>query len=56
MGKSEPDLTSPKFDELSARAETFRSKLIEDFHLLDSFDEHGRSDAPKYHSKDFQGK
>ncbi|XP_072038186.1 cation channel sperm-associated protein 2-like [Amphiura filiformis] len=54
MGKSKADIASPKFDDLSSRAETFRSKLIEDFHLLDSFDEHGRSDAPKFHSKDFQ--
>ncbi|KAJ8029473.1 Cation channel sperm-associated protein 2 [Holothuria leucospilota] len=41
-------------EDLSPHAEVFRSKLIEDFHLLESFDEHGRSDAPKYYSKDFE--
>lgn len=42
-------------ENLSPYAELFRSKLIEDFHLLESFDEHGKSDAPKYYSKDFEG-
>ncbi|PIK56711.1 putative cation channel sperm-associated protein 2-like [Apostichopus japonicus] len=41
-------------ENLSPYAELFRSKLIEDFHLLESFDEHGKSDAPKYYSKDFE--
>ncbi|XP_074662503.1 cation channel sperm-associated protein 2-like [Tubulanus polymorphus] len=37
---------------LSRRAELFRHKLIQDFHLLDSIDEKGHIEAPKYNSKD----
>ncbi|XP_071964703.1 cation channel sperm-associated protein 2-like isoform X2 [Antedon mediterranea] len=40
------------YEKLSAKAELFRSKLIEDFHLLDSFDEQGLVDAPVHYSKD----
>ncbi|XP_070543381.1 cation channel sperm-associated protein 2-like [Ptychodera flava] len=39
-------------DELCPRAELFRSKLIGDFHLLESLDESGHVDAPKHYSKD----
>ena len=42
-------------DLISHRAEIFRSKLIEDFHLLDSISEKGRLEVPKYYSKDVQG-
>ncbi|XP_072166892.1 cation channel sperm-associated protein 2-like isoform X1 [Diadema setosum] len=56
MGRSsidEPKMAPAMFDELSPLAEIFRSKIIEDFHLLESFDDHGHSDAPKFYSKDF---
>nr|XP_006817526.1 PREDICTED: cation channel sperm-associated protein 2-like [Saccoglossus kowalevskii] len=39
-------------EELCSLAELFRSKLIQDFHLLDSLDERGQMAAPKYYSKD----
>ena len=43
-------------DLLSKRAEVFRSKLISDFHLLESISEAGsRVDAPKYYTKDLLG-
>ncbi|XP_030832241.1 cation channel sperm-associated protein 2-like [Strongylocentrotus purpuratus] len=49
----EPNIhSSGIFDELTPLAEIFRSKLIEDFHLLESFDDHGHSDVPKFYSKD----
>lgn len=41
---------------VSHRAEIFRSKLIEDFHLLDTMDDKGKIEAPKYYSKDLTGK
>jgi hypothetical protein len=40
---------------ISERGELFRSKLIGDFHLLDTFDEKGTVETPKYYSKDVTG-
>ena len=40
---------------LSHRAEIFRSKLIEDFQLLESISEHGQHKAPVYNSSDVTG-
>ncbi|XP_022105648.1 cation channel sperm-associated protein 2-like isoform X2 [Acanthaster planci] len=48
----ESGISNKLFDDLTPQAEIFRSKLIEDFHLLDSLDVQGQSDAPKYYSKD----
>ena len=42
-------------DELSPRAETFRSKLIEDFQLLDMINDKGTTEAPKYYSNEIAG-
>ncbi|XP_033108654.1 cation channel sperm-associated protein 2-like [Anneissia japonica] len=44
------------YQEISPKAELFRSKLIEDFHLLESFDEQGLVDAPVHYSKDIADK
>lgn len=46
----------PDCQVLSHRAEIFRSKLIEDFHLLETMSEHGRKRAPVYNSSDVLGK
>nr|XP_054755635.1 cation channel sperm-associated protein 2-like [Lytechinus pictus] len=57
MGKSNEDSNDSKtFSDLTPLAEIFRSKIIEDFHLLESFDDHGHSEAPKFYSKDFADK
>ncbi|CAH1795210.1 unnamed protein product, partial [Owenia fusiformis] len=45
-------LASDTTDLLSNRAEIFRSKLIEDFHLLDSINDKGHLEAPKYYSNE----
>jgi len=37
---------------LSHRAEVFRSKLIEEFQILESISEHGKLRAPVYNSSD----
>ena len=42
-------------DELSPRAEIFRSKLIEDFQLLDIINDKGKTEAPKYYSNEITG-
>ena len=42
-------------EELTPRAEIFRSKLIEDFQLLASFN-NSSSESPKYYSSDLCGK
>ena len=39
-------------DALSHRAEVFRSKLIEDFQILEGITESGRRKAPAYNSSD----
>ena len=39
-------------ESLSHRAEVFRSKLIEDFQILDCVTEEGREKAPVYNSSD----
>ncbi|XP_038076596.1 cation channel sperm-associated protein 2-like [Patiria miniata] len=52
----ESGIANKLFEELTPQAEIFRSKLIEDFHLLDSLDVQGQSDAPKFYSKDFTDK
>lgn len=39
-------------ESLSHRAEIFRSKLIEDFQILDCVTEEGREKAPVYNSSD----
>lgn len=39
-------------ESLSHRAEVFRSKLIEDFQILDCITEEGREKAPVYNSSD----
>ena len=41
---------------LSHRAELFRSKLIEDFQLLETMTEQGRKRAPVYNSSDVLGR
>ena len=44
-------------DLLSHRAETFRSKLIADFNLLDTISETGRHlEPPKLYTTDIEGK
>ena len=41
---------------LSQKAEIFRSKLIADFHLLESFNEGGgRLEVPRYSTNDILG-
>ena len=48
-------MTKMKPDEvLTPRAEIFRSKLIEDFQLLASFN-NSSSESPKYYSSDLCG-
>ena len=42
-------------DELSPRAEIFRSKLIEDFQLIDMIANKGGADPPKYYSNEITG-
>lgn len=42
-------------EELSPRAEIFRSKLIEDFQLLDMMFDKGGHDQPKYYSNEILG-
>ena len=42
-------------EELSPRAEIFRSKLIEDFQLLDIISSKGGVDAPKHYSNEVTG-
>ena len=42
-------------EELTPRAEIFRSKLIEDFQLLASFN-NSSTESPKYYSSDLCGK
>lgn len=42
-------------DELSPRAEIFRSKLIEDFQLLDIINDIDKPEAPKYYSNEILG-
>ena len=44
-----------EFATLSHRAEVFRSKLIEDFQILESISEKGRLRAPVYNSSDITG-
>lgn len=44
-----------KVEELIPRAEIFRSKLIDDFQLLNSFNAVS-SEAPKYYSNELSGK
>eukprot|EP00794_Sanderia_malayensis_P009747 gene9747-10744_t len=39
-------------EELQCRAEIFRSKLIEHFHLLDNIADNGAEEVPKYYSDD----
>ena len=43
-------------ESLSHRAEVFRSKLIEDFQILDCVTEEGREKAPVYNSSDATSK
>jgi hypothetical protein len=43
-------------EELSPRAEIFRSKLIEDFQLLDMMLDKGGHEQPKYYSNEILGK
>lgn len=43
-------------EELSPRAEIFRSKLIEDFQLLDMLMDKGVSEAPTHYSNEILGK
>lgn len=42
-------------EELSPRAEIFRSKLIEDFQLLDIISSKGGVEAPKFYSNEIIG-
>ena len=44
-----------EFATLSHRAEVFRSKLIEDFQILETISEKGRLRAPVYNSSDITG-
>lgn len=43
-------------EELSPRAEIFRSKLIEDFQLLDMLIDKGGNEVPMYYSNEILGK
>ena len=42
-------------EELSLQAEIFRSKLIEDFQLIDIIANRGSAEAPKYYSNEVTG-
>ena len=42
-------------DELAPRAEIFRSKLIEDFQLIDMIVNSGGAEPPKYYSNEITG-
>ena len=42
-------------DELSPRAEIFRSKLIEDFQLIDMIANRGGTEPPKFYSNEITG-
>lgn len=42
-------------EELSPRGEVFRSKLIEDFHLVDMISNRGGAEPPKYYSNEVTG-
>ena len=42
-------------EELSPRAEIFRSKLIEDFQLIDMIANRGGAEPPKYYSNEVTG-
>ena len=42
-------------EELSPRAEIFRSKLIEDFQLIDMIANRGGAEPPKYYSNEITG-
>ena len=42
-------------EELSPRAEIFRSKLIEDFQLIDMIANRGGTEPPKYYSNEITG-
>ena len=42
-------------DDLSPRAEIFRSKLIEDFQLIDMIANRGGVEPPKYYSNEITG-
>lgn len=57
MSSEAIDANSDDTDLLSQRAEIFRSKLIADFHLLESISEGGiRVDVPRYYTHDVLGK
>ena len=47
-------MKSDYLEDLTPRAEIFRSKLIEDFQLLASFN-NSSSESPKYYSSDLCG-
>ena len=53
---AESDGGSGEYESLSHRAEVFRSKLIEDFQILDCVTEEGREKAPVYNSSDATSK
>jgi hypothetical protein len=42
-------------EELSQRGEIFRSKLIEDFQLLDTLKSKGNIESPRFYSNEIQG-
>ena len=51
-----PEESDAGCESLSHRAEVFRSKLIEDFQILDCVTEEGREKAPVYNSSDATGR
>ncbi len=55
MQVQDMDSISRESGTLSHRTEIFRSKLIEDFQILESITEQGRKKAPIYNSVDITG-
>ena len=48
-------MENDEVEELSQRGEIFRSKLIEDFQLLDTLKSKGNIESPRFYSNEIQG-
>ena len=48
-------MENDQVEELSPRGEIFRSKLIEDFQLLDTLKSKGNIESPRFYSNEIQG-
>lgn len=48
-------MENDQIEELSQKAEIFRSKLIEDFQLLDTLKSKGSIESPRFYSNEIQG-